>query len=202
MAVCRIYAEVELADLPVSEGKEAKGWLTSTHQDAERAREHIGEHIKRKKELRALLYPATERSSHRSQQRRARCVALREAKGVGTKSRKQARDAADRAQLQANKTPEAATEFPGNKLGEVSFTRPRDRNEETVAQGTFTGGLTGAALRQVRRHAAIIAWMRNTMSPTSRVRLMQDTKRSEKSQVASEAPERAARLPKGTRNGR
>ncbi len=31
MAVCRIYAEVELADLPVREGKEAKGWLTSAH---------------------------------------------------------------------------------------------------------------------------------------------------------------------------
>ncbi len=104
--------------------------------------------------------------------------------------------------MQANKTPKAATEFPGNKLGEVSFTRPRDRNEETVAQGTFTGGLTGAALRQVRRLAAIIAWMQSTMSPTSRVRLMQDTKRRKKCQVASEAAERAARLSKGTRNGR
>jgi hypothetical protein len=104
--------------------------------------------------------------------------------------------------LQANRTPEAAAEFLGNKLGRVSFTRPRDRNEETVAQGTFVGGLTGAALRQVRRHAAIIAWMRSTMSPTSRVRLVQDTKRSKKSQVAGEAAERAARLPKGTRNGR
>ncbi len=46
MEVCRIYAQVELADLPVSEGKEAKEWLTSTHQEAERAREHIGERIK------------------------------------------------------------------------------------------------------------------------------------------------------------
>ncbi len=35
MAVCRIYAEVELADLPVREGKEARGWLTSAHMDAE-----------------------------------------------------------------------------------------------------------------------------------------------------------------------
>ncbi len=31
MEACRIYAEVELADLPVSKGKEAKGWLTSVH---------------------------------------------------------------------------------------------------------------------------------------------------------------------------
>jgi hypothetical protein len=46
MEVCRIYAEVELADLPVSKGKEAKGWLTSAHQEAERAREHIGERIR------------------------------------------------------------------------------------------------------------------------------------------------------------
>ena len=42
MEACRIYAEVELADLPVSEGKKAKGWLTSAHQETERAREHIG----------------------------------------------------------------------------------------------------------------------------------------------------------------
>ncbi len=47
-AVCRTYAEVELADLPVREGKEARGWLTSAHQDAERAREHISEHIRRR----------------------------------------------------------------------------------------------------------------------------------------------------------
>jgi hypothetical protein len=67
------------------------------------------------------------------------------------------------------------------------FARPRDRNEGTVAQGTFEGGLTGTAGRQVRRHAAIIAWLRSTMAPTSRVRLMQDTKRSKKPQVASEA---------------
>jgi hypothetical protein len=96
--------------------------------------------------------------------------------------------------LQANRTPEAAAELPG----EVSFTRPRDRNKETIAQGTFVGGLTGPALRQVRKHAAIIAWMRSTMSPTSRVRLMQDTKRSKKSQVAGEATARAAK----TRSGR
>jgi hypothetical protein len=50
--------------------------------------------------------------------------------------------------LQANRAPEAATEFPGGESRGVSFTRPRDRNEEMVAQGTFGGGLTGAALRR------------------------------------------------------
>jgi hypothetical protein len=202
MAVCRIYAEVELADLPVGEGKEAKGWLTSTHMDAECARKHIGARIRKKEELRALLYPDMEDSSPRSQRRRARCAAFLESKGASAWSRKQAQGAADRARLQANRTPEAATEFPGSKPGEVSFTRPRDRNEETVTQGTFVGGLTRAALRQVQRHAAIIAWMRCTMSPASRVRLMQDTKRSKKSQVAGEAATRATRLPEGTRSGR
>ncbi len=93
--------EVELADLPVSKGKEAKGWLTSAHQEAERAREHIGERIKGIKVLRALLYPATESSSLRSQQRRARGLALREAKGAGTKPQEQAEEAAARARLQA-----------------------------------------------------------------------------------------------------
>jgi hypothetical protein len=65
METCRIYAEVELADLPVSKGKEAKGWLTSAHQEAERAQEHIGERIKGMKVLQALLYPAPEGLSFR-----------------------------------------------------------------------------------------------------------------------------------------
>jgi hypothetical protein len=67
MTVCRIYAEVELADLPVRQGKEAKGWLTSAHMDADCTRGHIGGHIKKKEELRALLYPGMESSSLRSQ---------------------------------------------------------------------------------------------------------------------------------------
>jgi hypothetical protein len=73
MTVCRIYAEVELADLPVLEGKEAKGWLTSAHQDAKHAREHNGGHIKKKEELRALLYPGMKSSSLRSQRSIAQC---------------------------------------------------------------------------------------------------------------------------------
>jgi hypothetical protein len=103
MAVCRIYTEVELADLPVREGKEAQGWLTSAHQDAERAREHIGEHIRKREGLRALLYPDVEDSSPRTQQRRARGRAFLEAKGAGTKPRKQAELAAARARLQATR---------------------------------------------------------------------------------------------------
>jgi hypothetical protein len=201
MTVSRIYAEVELADLPVREGKEAKGWLTSAHQDAERAREHTGGCVKKKEELMALLHPLKS-SSSRSQGSVVRSRAFLAAKGVNRRSQKQARDAADRARLQANKTPEASTEFPGNERGEVSFARPRNRNEETVVQGTFVGGLTGAAQRQAGRHSVIIAWTRGTMSPTSMDQLMQDTKRSKRPQVASEAAERATRLPEGTRNGR
>jgi hypothetical protein len=135
MAVCRIYAEVELADLPVREGKEAKGWLTSAHQDAECAQDLIGEHIKKKEELRALLYPDMESSSLRSQRRRARGAAFLEAKGAGVKPRKQARDAAAQARLQANRTPEAAAEYPGNKLGGVSFTRPRTGMKTRLPRG-------------------------------------------------------------------
>jgi hypothetical protein len=198
MAVCRIYVEVELADLPVREGKEAKGWLTSAHKDAECAREHIGARIRRSEELKRLPYPVKESSSLRSQRRRAQGAAFLEAKGPNSKSRKQAQGAADQARLQANRTPEAATEFPGSEPGEVSFTRLRDRNEETGAQGTFVGGLAGAAQWQVRRHAAIIAWMRSTMSPTSRVRLMQNNKQSKKSQMAVEAATKATGLPEET----
>jgi hypothetical protein len=43
---CRIYAEVELADLPVSKGKEAQKWLTGAHENVKRAHEHIGMHIR------------------------------------------------------------------------------------------------------------------------------------------------------------
>jgi hypothetical protein len=109
MAVCQIYAEIELADLPVREGKEAQGWLTRAHQDAERAREHIGEHIRKREGLRALLYPDVEDSSPRTQQRRVRGRAFLEAKGAGTKPRKQAELAAARARLQATR----ATGTPG-----------------------------------------------------------------------------------------
>jgi hypothetical protein len=91
---CRIYAEVELAGLPVCEGKEAKGWLTSAHQDAERAREHIGGCSKRKEELMALLHPMVS-SSSRSLRSVIRSRAFLAAKGVSKRSRKQARDAAD-----------------------------------------------------------------------------------------------------------
>jgi hypothetical protein len=101
MEACRIYAEVELADLPVSKGKEAKGWLTSAHQEAERAREHIGERIKRIKVLQALLYPAPEGSSLRCHRRRTRGRVLREARGAGPEPRDQAEEAAARARLQA-----------------------------------------------------------------------------------------------------
>jgi hypothetical protein len=81
MMVCRICAEVEWADLPVRDGKEAKEWLTSAHQDAERAREHIGRRIKRKEELMALLHPMV-RSSSRSQRSMIRSMAFLAAKSA------------------------------------------------------------------------------------------------------------------------
>jgi hypothetical protein len=59
-------------------------------------------------------------------------------------------------------------------------------------------GLPRAALRQVRRHAAIIAWMQGIVSPTSRVRPVQTTKKNKKPLVADEAAKRAMKLPEGT----
>jgi hypothetical protein len=38
MAVCRVYAEVEWADLPAHEGERAQKWLMSTHKNIKRAR--------------------------------------------------------------------------------------------------------------------------------------------------------------------
>jgi hypothetical protein len=46
MAVCRVYAEVEWADLPVHERERAQKWLTSTHEKIERAREHVAMRIR------------------------------------------------------------------------------------------------------------------------------------------------------------
>jgi hypothetical protein len=88
MAVCRIYMEVELADLPVHEEKAAKGWLTSAHKDGECAREHIGTRIRSLVELGALLHPVKGNSSG------------------GTQQEEQAEDAAARARRQASRIPE------------------------------------------------------------------------------------------------
>ncbi len=68
----------------------------------------------------------------------------------------------------------------------MSFKGSRDGNKEAVAQRASVRGLPRAALRQVRRHAAIIAWMQGIVSPTSRVRPVQTIKK------------RAMRLPEGT----
>ncbi len=59
-------------------------------------------------------------------------------------------------------------------------------DKEAAARGASIKGLTGTARRQVRRHAAIIAWLRSTMAPTSRARLIQGTKWGERPPVASE----------------
>ena len=45
--VCRIYAEIELTDLPGSKGKEAQEWLTDAHGNVKREHERIDMHIRR-----------------------------------------------------------------------------------------------------------------------------------------------------------
>jgi len=71
MAVCQIYAEVKLAELPVREGKEARGWLTSAHKDTECAREHISTRIRSAEELRVLLHlPTTHSKRNKPRTRR------------------------------------------------------------------------------------------------------------------------------------
>jgi hypothetical protein len=70
--------------------------------------------------LQGLLYPATEGSSLRCQQRRARGRALREAKGAGPKPQEQAEEAAARARLQAARatgTPERSQLAEGVDTG-------------------------------------------------------------------------------------
>jgi hypothetical protein len=45
--VRRIYAEIELTDLPGSKGKEAQEWLTDAHGNVKREHERIDMHIRR-----------------------------------------------------------------------------------------------------------------------------------------------------------
>ncbi len=45
--VCRIYAEIELTDLPGSKGEEAQEWLTDAHGNVKREHERINMHIRR-----------------------------------------------------------------------------------------------------------------------------------------------------------
>jgi hypothetical protein len=96
---CRIYAEVELADLPVSKGKEAQKWLTGAHGNVKRAHERISMHIRRlggAGELGAPLQtPKRVYTLKQQERRRTQLLAHRKAK------QEQAKEAAARARLQA-----------------------------------------------------------------------------------------------------
>ncbi len=89
MAVCRIYAEVELADLPVREGKEAQGWLMITHRNIERAREHIGMRIRGAREWGAPPSLPKRRYSYRQKEKRRAIRATFQAETAATRARLQ-----------------------------------------------------------------------------------------------------------------
>jgi hypothetical protein len=183
MAVRLTYAEVKLADLPVREGKEAREWLTSMHREVECARGHISMRIRDAGERGKLLYPFVRRYSHHQQRkRRAKTARFCRGKNTDTRSCRQVRDAVDRVRLRASRNPGTTTKPLDGGPGEVGHKRLRDMNEAAVAQRVSLRGLTGTAQRQVRRHAAIIAWLRSTMAPAPRARLMQ----GERPQGASE----------------
>ncbi len=133
MAVCRIYAEVELADPPVREGKEAKGWQTSAHKDAECAPEHIGARVKEREGLGALLHPDMADSSPHVQRRRARGAAFVEAKSASACSQKKDQGAADWARRQASRTPERDPARPhaphGTEMDLVDRTSESDTSD-------------------------------------------------------------------------
>jgi hypothetical protein len=90
MAVCRIYAEVELADLPVREGERAQRWLTITHRNIERAREHIGVRIRAAGEWGAPPSLPAGRHSYRQEDRRRAVRATLQAEAAATRARLQA----------------------------------------------------------------------------------------------------------------
>jgi hypothetical protein len=90
MAVCRIYAEVELADLPVHEGERAQKWLMITHKNIERAREHIGMRIRDAGEWGAPPSLPEGRYSYRQRDRRWAVRATLQAEAAATRARLQA----------------------------------------------------------------------------------------------------------------
>jgi hypothetical protein len=90
MAVCRIYAEVELADLPVHEGERAQKWLMITHKNIERAREHIGMRIRDAGEWGAPPSLPEGRYSCRQRDRRWAVRATLQAEAAATRARLQA----------------------------------------------------------------------------------------------------------------
>jgi hypothetical protein len=90
MAVCRIYAEVELADLPVREGERAQKWLTITHRNIERAHEHIGVRIRAAGEWGAPPSLPAGRYLYRQEDRRRAVRATLQAEAAATRARLQA----------------------------------------------------------------------------------------------------------------
>ncbi len=139
VAVCQIYMEVGLANLPVREGKEAKEWLIGAHRDAERTRGHIGARIRRLDELKALLSPGKKGL----QQKRALRAVFWETEGASVMSRRRARGAANRARSQANKTLKVTTEFPGSKRkmgGGSDYQHVSDKAEVDLVDSTSESG--------------------------------------------------------------
>jgi hypothetical protein len=86
MAVCRIYAEVELADLPAHEGERAQKWLTITHRNIERARGHIGMRIRAAGEWGAPPSLPAGRYSYRQGDRRRAVRATLQAEAAATRA--------------------------------------------------------------------------------------------------------------------
>ncbi len=70
MAICRVYAEVEWADLPAHEGERAQKWLMSTHKNIEHARENVAMRIREAGEWGAPPSLPEGRYSYRQEGRR------------------------------------------------------------------------------------------------------------------------------------
>jgi hypothetical protein len=90
MAVCRIYAEVEWADLPAHEGEKAQKWLMITHRNIERAREHVAMRIREAGEWGAPPSLPKGRYSYRQEDRRRVVRATLQAEAAATQVRLQA----------------------------------------------------------------------------------------------------------------
>jgi len=120
MAVCRVYAEVEWADLPVHDGERAQKWLTNAHKNIERAREHVAMRIREAGEWGAPPSLPEGRYTYRQETRRRVVRATLQAKAAAARVQSQTTEANG-----ASGRPQPVAKV-GTEAEEVESGRPKD----------------------------------------------------------------------------
>jgi hypothetical protein len=133
MAVCRIYAEVEWADLSAHEGERAQKWLMITHKNIEHAREHVAMRIREAGEWGAPPSLPEGRYSYRQEDRRRTVRATLQAEAAATRVRLQAVEANG-----VSGRPQPVTKV-STEIEEIRGSRPRGPAYPCAPSGTKAG---------------------------------------------------------------